>query len=435
MTRTTSIRTVAAVVGLLLGWPASGQPDPGPRPEGDVVSPAEEWAWGRKNREAFEQSHALLGDGPLLDRVREIGRRLVAVSDRPDLEWVFHVRLSGSAPADYQADSYGGGTVAISQALAELLTDSDDALAFALAHEVAHVSHRHHGYPAGIPQYLEDAADKFGALYAVRAGFAFTGAIVALERLAEVRSGVAERDDHRDYPERLGKLRDFRLVLEKSVDSFRKGLEAYAAGELDRAVDMMTAFTKQFPRSVEGRVNLGTFYLARLATREGSPGSLAEPLPLFTGQPLAIRGSVAGAGLLKQARDNFSAALEVAPFHPEARRGLALVELRTGDSDGAAQLVSFREAPETPEQQLILGNARYLSGQPQRAIPRYQRALELRPDWAAAIWNLALACELARRDADAARQWRRLADDPRYGPEARRRLAQLESRSAGGGDR
>ncbi len=83
------------------------------------------------------------GDVPspqILAYVNDIGQRLAAVSERPDLEWEFHVVDS----AVINAFALPGGKVFVTRGLMEKL-DSEAQLAGVLGHEVGHVTAEHIG--------------------------------------------------------------------------------------------------------------------------------------------------------------------------------------------------------------------------------------------------------------------------------------------------
>ena len=87
----------------------------------------------------------LLGAAPLVDDaemqryVNRVGRWVALQSERPDLPWTFGVIDS----ADVNAFAAPGGYVFITKGLYGLLRDEAE-LAGVLAHEVAHVTERHH---------------------------------------------------------------------------------------------------------------------------------------------------------------------------------------------------------------------------------------------------------------------------------------------------
>jgi predicted Zn-dependent protease len=366
--------------------------------------------------------------------VRSLGRTVAAYSDRPDLPYEFFVVESGDGPANLQAYGLFGGTVVLTRAMAELLADSDDELAFALAHEVAHVALRHHHLPVtsetkgagarrlgqSISHHQELQADQYGALYAVRAGFSLTGAEEALGAIAEARRGVEERDGHPSYELRLEEVTGFRAVLERSVEAFYAGTRSLEYGDVDEALATLSLFVLQFPQSVEGRVNLGTACLVKLTHDHGGPGGLEEPLPLFEKTPIQIRGIYAGEEL-ERARRSFQEALAVHPTSEKALLGLALVALREGDTDTADALLSRAGQASDRSADLLLarGNARYLADQADRAVALFLRALEVREGWSAAEKNLALAYETLGERELAASVWSGLTEEPRLGDEAR----------------
>jgi predicted Zn-dependent protease len=399
-------------------------------------APAAETVLGEKEVERFLGARRLSGDGVVALRVERIGQALARVSDRPDLVYTFLV-VEGSQP---QAYSFTGGTVCLTEGLARLYT-SDDELAFAIAHELAHVALRHvvlegvfeqalEAGRAGDPvaarglygQASELEADRYGALYACRAGYKFTAAMDALDRLD--RTGDTQQADarHPAYAERIEVLQRMKAELERSLEAFGRGKSALVAGRVDEAVDMLKLFTASFPQSVAGHVNLGSAFLARARSTGGVPGGLEEVVPFLPDPGVVVRGSSPGPDV-QRAREHFRKALELRPDDPVAALGLGVSLLRLGDFVGARSALE-RVAEKTrsdPEFVLVLGNVELLGGTAARAAELYADALRLRPDWPAARKNLALAREANGEALEARKLWEGLIADPKIGPEAKRR--------------
>jgi len=168
------------------------------------VSRNREIQLGREAAAVFEQQVHLSNDPVLVAKVERIGRRLVRVVDRPDLPYEFHV----VATDDINALAFPGGFVYAFAGLVEAMP-SDDALAFVLAHEIAHAAKRHWarryekarklsvltlGYADILHLFLqphysrryESEADRYGMLWATRAGFKPGGALEAMQALKEL---------------------------------------------------------------------------------------------------------------------------------------------------------------------------------------------------------------------------------------------------------
>jgi len=84
-------------------------------------------------------------DDPLVQkRFEEIGQRIVAVTDMPDLGWHFKVLKPGKGPEEayYNAFALPGGYAYMFEPLMEML-ETDDKIAAVIAHEIAHITKRH----------------------------------------------------------------------------------------------------------------------------------------------------------------------------------------------------------------------------------------------------------------------------------------------------
>lgn len=105
------------------------------------MSVQEEIATGVQNYPQTTQMHDGLvpNSNRLQAYVSGLGHRLAGVSHRPDLPWEFNV-VNASAINAY---ALPGGKISVTRGLVNRL-ENEDQLAFVLAHEVGHVSARHH---------------------------------------------------------------------------------------------------------------------------------------------------------------------------------------------------------------------------------------------------------------------------------------------------
>jgi predicted Zn-dependent protease len=165
----------------------------------------------------------LLGAAPLVDDaalqryVNRVGRWVALQSERPDLPWTFGVIQS----PDLNAFAAPGGYVFVTKGLYALLSDESE-LAGVLAHEIAHVTQRHHlkvmqqsqligagsklltkkitgnertrallGSGAeimarGLDKTAEFEADRMGVVLATRAGYDSYGLPAVLQEIGQV---------------------------------------------------------------------------------------------------------------------------------------------------------------------------------------------------------------------------------------------------------
>lgn len=104
-----------------------------------LMTEAEELSVGSAGAQVIAKYFGVYDDDALQNYVRKVSHKLAANSDRPKLPWSFTVL---DTPA-FNAFSLPGGHVFITRgALATLRTE--DQLAAAVAHQIAHVAARHH---------------------------------------------------------------------------------------------------------------------------------------------------------------------------------------------------------------------------------------------------------------------------------------------------
>ena len=412
-----------------------------------LLSPAQEFALGERDREDYLEKHPLSPDGNLVVNVDRVGRRVAEFSGRPDEQYRFLV-LQGERP---QAISFTGGTLGVTEGLARNWTE--DELAFTLGHEMAHIALGHHvemwqlelklkcaGFSVehqdpkamavlrSFSQEREMVADQYGALYAVRAEYAYSSGPRALEKLAE--GSGADRDPmHPSYTERITVLKEFEAELKRSLAHFEQGKTALMAGRHDEAIGALQRFVAQFPQSAAGQINLGGAYLARVRSDAGTPSNLAETLPVLPEPGVVLRGSY-DATDLEKARHHFKLGLASNDSESTAMAGLALVHIRLEEYGKARALLqrALAEGPNRPDLQLSLGNVDYLTGEYEAATIHYNAALGLSAGWPDAEKNLALTYERLERFEDARALWMILSRETKYRALSLRRLNVLEGR-------
>lgn len=154
-------------------------------------APAPQAMLRRQNADASRDAATLLeqalarGDASLTIRRNGVDR---TVSIAAETSCAGRIQLLPATKPDARG---GEGRVTVTTALVELF-DSDDALAFFIGHELAHIALRHTSKTAAAAQ--ESDADWFGLKMVDRAGFDPSKAADALLRLAEVRHQKARFD-------------------------------------------------------------------------------------------------------------------------------------------------------------------------------------------------------------------------------------------------
>jgi predicted Zn-dependent protease len=194
--------------------------------EYNLATKQEEWIYYSSDKEVkigesiakeIEKKNKFVDDPLVTRRVEDIGKRIVAVCDRKDIDYHFFVLDDDE---EVNAVSLPGGFVYVNKGLIDKIAN-DDELAGVLAHEVAHIVARHSvkklqalmGYqffrillaqaPAsgelgmsadvaflqlllGYSREDELLADQLAARYTKLAGFNPYGMITFLEKLREV---------------------------------------------------------------------------------------------------------------------------------------------------------------------------------------------------------------------------------------------------------
>ncbi len=203
-----------------------------------LVSVSEEKRIGKQvEQNAIKEYGGLSNDPQVVNRVRSIGADVAKVAPRKGIEYTYKVLNSN----EVNAFACPGGPVLITKRLATML-ETDDELAFVLAHETGHIVAQHgrkainQAYiTAGLAAiFLKDAnnsiqtaigvmytlwdrgysrsqeyqADHYGVEIMGKAGYDTEGAVAALARLGMKRQNdiVKYFSTHPDTPDRVDKV-------------------------------------------------------------------------------------------------------------------------------------------------------------------------------------------------------------------------------------
>lgn len=131
------IRTVVAALSFLLVSACVAENSVTGRSQFIMIPPSQDAALGLEALNEVKKTAPVVTTGRMADRVQRIGRRIAAVSDKPDLPWEFIVI---DEPV-LNAWALPGGKVAIYRKMLDNLDDNQ--LAAVMGHEVAHAVLRH----------------------------------------------------------------------------------------------------------------------------------------------------------------------------------------------------------------------------------------------------------------------------------------------------
>lgn len=131
------IRTIVAALSLLLLSACLAENSVTGRSQFIMIPPSQDAALGLEALNEVKKTAPVVTRGPMAQRVDRIGRRIAAISDKPELPWEFIVI---DEPV-LNAWALPGGKVAIYRKMLDNLDDNQ--LAAVMGHEVAHAVLRH----------------------------------------------------------------------------------------------------------------------------------------------------------------------------------------------------------------------------------------------------------------------------------------------------
>ena len=143
-----------------------------------LVSEGQEIQMGQQGAKEVEQSIGFYKDAAVNAYVADIGKRMAAESERPNLPWEFHV----VDDAAVNAFAIPGGFIYVTRGLMSSINNEAE-LAGVIGHEIAHVTHRHSVQQIsksqlaqlglGIGSILSSDIAKFGQLAGAGLGLLF----------------------------------------------------------------------------------------------------------------------------------------------------------------------------------------------------------------------------------------------------------------------
>ena len=374
-----------------------------------VLSEIEERIAGRMAFMTLE--HTLSEQGYVVTtdpEISTIGRAVARYSDRPHLHYAFYVIEGDIEP---QALSLPGGHVFLSRSLVDTICRTSADLAFILGHEIAHSALRHYAdyklqddqqvayvkqllqrhdlfeaggdltsseelhqillpYMVKIRQIKEIEADQFGALYALRAGYSFSGGLSVLSQLRDrygenfqLEQGLlpphveipSESSLHPTLSERIEQLEFFRIKAVEVAKLFPSGREALDQGNYREASLIFETILSLFPQSRTAHIGLGVAY--HLQYWDSTPGDdylLAYPGALEIEYTYLIERRPRDLDALQRAIHEYRSVLDLEPGNAYANNNLG-VALAEFDRQEEAEKV-FRESQRLSNRDFTLFN-------------------------------------------------------------------------------
>ncbi|MBI3927076.1 MAG: M48 family metalloprotease [Armatimonadetes bacterium] len=362
-----------------------------------------------------QKAPILSPEDPRAVRVQKIVDRLgQAVSmDRPNM--VFQVKVVDQN--EVNAFCIPGGYIYVYTGLLDHIQrnhpgDPDDALAAVLGHEIAHAVLRHGLQswsqaedfeavltdPATFEKLLlaasraqEHEADRYGALYSLRAGFRFSAAMDIFEKFPKTREILLPGpSSHPEGKDRVAHLEKYRQQLQQMVRLWDEALAAASSGNYDSAAVAFEIVEAEFPNLPSVHNNLGWVYYQTYekSLTEKRPQQLSYSYVSDLG--IRLRGAGGDTLTLREAGHAFRQAIQLNPDMAEAYEGAALCALEQENYQEAEALLqqAIKLAPDRPSVLNLLGVLRESENKLQDAAAAYERATRADRAFLPAVYNL-----------------------------------------------
>src|SRR5690349_2221528 len=124
--------------GLAAGWMGCARNPVTGKSELSLVSESQEIEMGKQASQEVAQTMGLYNDPKAQAYVADLGKRLAANTERPNLPWEFHIVEDASV----NAFALPGGFIYVTRGLMTAINDEAE-LATVVGHEIGHVTNRH----------------------------------------------------------------------------------------------------------------------------------------------------------------------------------------------------------------------------------------------------------------------------------------------------
>src|SRR3954466_2331269 len=138
MTSPLRARTLMLGAAFAAGWMGCARNPVTGKSELSLVSESQEIQMGQQAAQEVAQTIGLYNDAKAQAYVAEVGKRMAAASERPNLPWEFHIVEDASV----NAFALPGGFIYVTRGLMGTINDEAE-LATVVGHEIGHVTNRH----------------------------------------------------------------------------------------------------------------------------------------------------------------------------------------------------------------------------------------------------------------------------------------------------
>lgn len=218
------------------------------------------------------------------DLATSVLQRMAAMENPAGMPWPPMLRIANSTEVNACAfigagpDGKAHSFVTLHTALLRKVIRGNGAgLAFVMGHELAHhlLGHTQKSAPptsflaATFSRDQELAADKYGMLWGLKAGYSYDDSLNAIMRIREQLGDYsplqALRADHPSWTERLEMLDKEQASLWRAMSAFDSGVYFLETEQYLLAERCFRSVTKQFPQSYEAWTDLGYALLMQYA--------------------------------------------------------------------------------------------------------------------------------------------------------------------------
>ncbi len=338
--------------------------------------------------------------------------------------------------------------------------DTENELAFVLAHEISHVVLQHGEKSKEFRRKLnvqsqddyhlkaftreqEYEADKYGVLFTIRAGYSPLGSVNWFNKMTnlgyEYPPLYEQYSDHPNFTQRVVQAFINIGTYYEYAKNFDYGVMYLNMGNWKEAAESFNKFLEKYPNYKEAYNNIGVALLADKVKQKNVEMDLwlttaVSKVSFFKDnfdKPVRGNYSLATRDFV-DAVENFTKALEYDKKFAQPYVNLALVNIFTREFAKAKQNLdlALKYEPNSFEAYLALGWMHIEQGNYSNAISAFQKARNLQNDNPQAIYNLAYSYQWNNDKEKAKTLWKEflsIVEDGSFADKARENLTALET--------
>lgn len=366
--------------------------------------------------------------------VEELGKNVARWAYNTDYNFTFKL-IDNDEP---NAFAFSDGSVYVLKGLFKT-TESENEIAFVIAHEIAHIILKHNEKQINYKEKLnlknndsrlrefsreqEYEADKYGILYSIHAGYSPLSSVNWFNRMTslgyEYPPLYVDYTDHPNFTQRVVQAFIHIGTYYEYAKNFDYGLLYLSMGNYYEAVDAFMKFLDKYPHYKEAYNNIGVALLSEKLQSKKTSSDLWEPLAISKIQLFnnnfdkPVRGSYNFVTRdFSEAIEYFEEAIQYDDKYPMPYINLALINIYTKNYNKAKDYIdkALKLDKISYEAQITLGVLFAEQNQFDEASECFQKAININNINPQGYFNLAYSYQWNNKKDLALKTWKKFVE-------------------------